>query len=118
MKNEKDQFKHVSLLPLNLMADPLHSLPTDTTPLAPEESRLLNELLHPPKQTFHHFINDLKQPLLFALLFMLFSQSQTTIFFQSFIPYLRESPYSVLLFKAALFGLLVFLIQNVQIVRA
>lgn len=101
------------------MSDYIATLPVDDEPLPESEKKLMNSLLTDdtnPKSTFTKFVQELKMPILFGILFVVLGSSTTGDIIASLVPYAKSSEMSSLVARAFLFAVLVFMYNNLHIV--
>lgn len=101
------------------MTDYIHFLPTDDNPINPVEKQVFANILNSNTSStqLHSFINELKQPLLVGIVFMLLNTEQSNTLIESVVGYARSSKTSLLLFKTFLFIVIYFVWQNIAITQ-
>jgi hypothetical protein len=99
------------------MSDFIDFLPTDDAPLTPSEQLVMNTILPSPTDGLQNLLQDLKMPVLFGLAFLIINLPQVSDLIKNTVPYANSSDLSLLLFKTALFVLVVFLCNNLQHLR-
>lgn len=100
------------------MSDYIATLPVDDEPLPESEKQLMNSLLtdSTEKPTFTKFVQELKMPILFGILFVVLASNTTGDIIASLVPYAKSSEMSSLVSRAFLFAVLVFMYNNLHIV--
>jgi hypothetical protein len=96
--------------------DSLKTLPTDQYPVDASERKIMDSVFVPPPSTFYKFTSELKEPLLAGILFLIMNLPQVDSLISSTVPYAKSSNTSLLFFKTFVFVVLLFLIQNCNII--
>ena len=96
--------------------DSLKSLPTDQMPVDDAERRIMDSVFVPPPSTFYKFTSELKEPLLAGILFLVLNLPHVDSIISTTVPYAKSSATSLLFFKTFLFVVLLFLVQNCNII--
>lgn len=95
--------------------DYLESLPTDDYPVKPDDAKLIKNILIADESPLYRIILEFKDPIISGLLFIIFNMQGFDDFLKSTVPYARSSDTSLILFKAIIFIILLFLIKNVNL---
>ena len=98
------------------MADYIESLPTDDAPLNSDEVQVMNTLFKKDANMIQKCLNEIKLPLIVAIVFILLSTSHVTDFIRNTVPYAKSSETSLLAFKTLLFMVIVFIYNNCNLV--
>lgn len=98
------------------MSDYIDSLPTDDAPLNSEEVQVMNTLFKKDANLFQKFMNEIKLPLIVAVVFITLSMPQVSEFIRNTVPYAKSSETSLLAFKTLLFMVIIFIYNNCNLV--
>ena len=98
------------------MGDYINSLPTDDEPLNSKEQEFLDSLFRNDSTTFQKLVNELREPLVAGILFLLLNVPQVTEFLKTTVPYANSSETSLLCFKTLLFVILLLLYNNSDLI--
>lgn len=100
------------------MSDYIATLPVDDEPVTPDDRYLANTLFGNNKRSIlGSLLRDLKQPLVAGVLFAILSNSTVTQLIRDVIPYAKSSEISLLIFKTSMFIILMYLYNNLHLVR-
>lgn len=95
------------------MSDYISSLPSDEIPLNVQEIKLLDAVLQDSqKSNIQSLFQDLKQPFIYGLVFLILNTNQVSDFIENLIPYAAKSKLSLLFVKTALFIVAVYILNN------
>jgi len=98
------------------MGDYIDSLPVDDTFPDPLDSKILDSLFKNDSSKLQQFFSDIKDPLVFGIIFILLGTPQATQLFKSTVNYTNTSDISMLCFKAVVFVALVYFYSNISLV--
>jgi hypothetical protein len=102
----------------SLGGDNISSLPTDKTPPSQDEIHMVNTLFNEHNQgIFRKIMGDMKDTVLIALLFIIFSLPQIDEFIQKFIPSTTKSTYILLFLKAIMMASVWWIIRYFYLSR-
>jgi cadmium resistance protein CadD (predicted permease) len=97
------------------MSDYISSLPSDEIPLNVQEIKLLDAVLQDSqKSNIQSLFQDLKQPFIYGLVFLILNTNQISDFIENLIPYAAKSNLSLLFVKTALFIVAVYILNNLS----
>lgn len=94
------------------MADPINILPMDEEPLTSNEKNMMEAITKSQQTSFHRFIHELRQPLIYAVLFVLLNLSQTNNLIQGIVPYAQRSDEALLITKTVIFISVILFSKN------
>ena len=98
------------------MGDYIDSLPVDDTLPDPSDSKILDTLFKNDSGKLQQFFSDIKDPLVFGIIFLLLGTPQVTQLLKSTVKYTNNSEVSMLCFKAVVFVALVYFYSNISLV--
>ncbi len=92
------------------MSDSLYTLPTDEIPIRPHDTRYMDMILkQQSKSTVQTFLQSLKEPLVYGILFILLNTPTFRTLCSTALPQVQRTETTFLLFKSFVFIILVFL---------
>ncbi len=98
-------------------SDILEQLPVDKINPTPEEMNIMNTLFTQHKKEVNVIFSELKDCLVIAILFILFSLPQVDDLLKKFIPITRTSFYILLLIKVSIIIVLYWFIKHFYLAR-
>ena len=97
--------------------DEIISLPTDETPPSSVEIEIVNQIFKQNKGIIHSILNELKEPLLVAILFLLLSLPYTTNIIISILPVTQNSLIFLQIAKAIAIMILFWILKHFNLAR-
>lgn len=100
-----------------IAGDLIEQLPSDTSIPSHNEIRLVDQFFHRKKNMFDHILNQSKDILMLAGLFILFCLPFIDNIIKKFITVTSTSSYILIGVKTILFVVIYFIIKNIYLVR-
>ena len=97
--------------------DDIISLPTDDTQPTPVELEIMNNLFKENKSLFSKLFDELKEPLIVAILFILFNLGYTTNVIHSLLPITNSSDIFLVIAKAFFIMLAFWIVKHFKLAR-
>jgi len=104
-------------VPINNGGDPITQLPTDKTQPSVGEAQIINSLFEKNYTTMEIIFEELKDSVVFAILFIIISLPQIDQLIHSALPITKNSLYFMIAFKAVLIVSLHWLIKHYYLSR-
>jgi hypothetical protein len=101
----------------NIYNDLIYELPTDKIEPSQDELKIVNNLFKKNKKFMTRIANELKDPLLVGILYIIFSFSKIDELIQKFIPITNNSPYILLLIKTGILMIIYWFVKHFYLSR-
>lgn len=103
------------------MSDYIATLPVDDEPLPPDERYMAEQIFSrnppTPSAALGTLLAELRGPVITGALFAVFSMSFVTNTIRDIIPYTKSSELSLILFKTVVFVILIYVMNNLHLLR-
>ena len=95
----------------NYTGDSIQDLPIDDSKPSHEEVHIVDNMFEEQKGKFFYIFTELKESIIVAALFILFSLPPIDKLFQTIIPITGKSNYILIILKALIIGILFWIIK-------
>lgn len=100
-----------------IQGDDIKNLPTDTNMPSHDEIQLINTYFRENKESSKYILEESKEIIIIAILFVILSVPQVDDLIKKFLP-VASSPYILLIIKGIMLGVIFYIIKNFYLIKA
>ena len=91
--------------------DYINTLPVDDSPISPDHAQLIDTITHTVQETtLYRFFNELRVPIILALVFFVLSLPYGSDVIRTLVPYTQKKEVSLVIAKTFFFALVAFIL--------